>query len=60
MVVVAMMTGSAAHRHELDEGVEGGVVLETSLNDQLVHVALTLALVRHGVADGGECESWDR
>ena len=57
MVVVAMMTGSAAHRHELDEGVEGGVVLETSLNDQLVHVALTLALVRHGVADGGECES---
>ena len=60
MVVVAMMTGSAAHRHELDEGVEGGVVLETSLNDQLVHVALTLASVRHGVADGGECESWDR
>ena len=57
MVVVAMMTGSAAHRHELNEGVEGGVVLETALNHELMHVALTLALVRHGVADGGECES---
>ena len=57
MVVVAVMTGSAAHRHELNEGVEGGVVLETSLDDQLVHVTLALALVRHGVADGGECES---
>ena len=32
MVVVAVMTGSAAHRHELDEGVEGGVVLKTSLH----------------------------
>ena len=57
MVVVALMTGSAAHRHELNEGVEGGVVLEPALNHELMHVALTLALVRHGVADGGECES---
>ena len=57
MVVVAVVTWSAAHRHELNEGVEGGVVLETALNHELMHVALTLALVRHGVADGGECES---
>ena len=57
MVVVALMTGSAAHRHELDEGVDGGVVLEPALNHELMHVALTRALVRHEVADGGECES---
>ena len=57
MVVVAVVTWSAAHRHELNEGVEGGVVLQTALNHELMHVALTLALVRHGVAYGGECES---
>ena len=32
MVVVSLMTGSVAHRYELDEGVEGGVVLQTSLH----------------------------
>ena len=57
MVVVAVMTGSAAHLHELNEGVEDGVVLETAVDNELMHVALTLAFVRHGVADGGECES---
>ena len=57
MVVVAMMTGSAAHRHELDEGVQDGVVLEATVDDELVHETLAHSLVRHGVAEGVECES---
>ena len=46
MVMVAVVTWSAAHQHELNEGVEDGVVLETAVDNELMHVTLALYCTR--------------